>query len=626
MTHAAALNGHFTRCRVTGDHRQFLEVWSLNRFASLLFLIFLPLATSTCFSSTTNLLALTHVTVVDVTGGTARSNLTVTIAGDRISSITSSAGFTPPTKAIIVDATGKFLIPGLWDMHVHWYYKEYLPLFVANGVTGIRMMLGMPMHHEWRKEIESGTLVGPRLLIASQILDGPKPFWPGTISVSNAMEARKAVDEAVQTGADFVKVYSFLPREAYFAIADEARKQKIPFAGHVTIAVSAEEASRAGQASIEHLTGILPACSSREAELLKSAQEALANILASSNRPVTDLIHHPEQTRLVLETYSPDKAAKLFSELKRNHTWQCPTLVVLRNVRYLDDATITNDWRLKYLSQELKTSWNPASDFRFKDRTAEETAVGKEAFQKEMEIVGAMQRADVPLLAGTDTPNPYCFPGFSLHDELALLVQAGLTPLQAIQSATINAARFMDREKDLGTVEVGKLADLVLLDADPFTDISNTRKINGVVCGGRWLSRSALDDMLARMESLANRPSTIEMLLATIEKQDVTAAIKQYRELKAGASDTYDLNEESLNTVGYRLIAQKRFTDAIRILQLNVEAYPKSSNVYDSLGEAYMIAGDTKLAIANYEKSLQLDPRNKNAVEKIKQLKGAHDK
>ena len=354
--------------------------------------------------------------------------------------------------------------------------REYLPLFLANGVTGIRLMLGAPMHYDWRREIELGKLAGPRMFIASPIVDGPKPVWPGSISAASAAEGRQAVSKVKQDGADFVKVYSLLSREAYFAIADEAKKQGISFAGHVPITVSVEEAAAAGQRCIEQLTGVLSACSSQEDRLLRSAQASFAEALAT-NDPMSALTQVRRDSRLALQTYSPGKADALFALLKSNHTWQCPTLVVLRNIRYQDEASITNDARLKYLPPAIKASWDPSLDSQFKGRTPEDVALGKQVYQKERELVGAMQHAGLDILAGTDTLNPYCFPGFSLHDELALLVQAGLTPMQALQAATRNAARFMGREHELGTIEPGKLADLVLLEANPLEAITNTRRI-----------------------------------------------------------------------------------------------------------------------------------------------------
>ncbi|MGH7993771.1 MAG: amidohydrolase family protein, partial [Limisphaerales bacterium] len=175
--------------------------------------LFLPfllvlLVAQPAFGPEQNILAFTHATVIDATGVPAQPDVTVVITGDRITGLGRSADFHPPTNAVVVDATGKFLIPGLWDMHVHWYAPDYLPLFVANGVTGIRIMWGMPFHQEWRKKIERGALIGPHMLIASVIVDGPKPFWPGSITAGNAAEGRRAVLKSKQDGADFVKVYS----------------------------------------------------------------------------------------------------------------------------------------------------------------------------------------------------------------------------------------------------------------------------------------------------------------------------------------------------------------------------------------------------------------------------------
>ena len=566
-------------------------------------------------------LAFTHAMVVDATGAAAQPDMTVVITDDRITALGKNAEI--PTNAVVVDATGKFLIPGLWDMHVHWYEKDYLPLFIANGVTGVRMMAGFPLHHEWRKQIEQGLLTGPRLLIGSPLVDGPRPFWPGSITAGNEAEGRRAVLQVKQGRADFVKVYSALPREAYFAIADEAKKQGIPFSGHVPLSVSAEEASAAGQGTVEHLTGILPACSTREAELLKSAQEALAEV-STTNRQAA-LRAMVLENRLALETYSPTKADSLFALLKKNHTWQCPTLIVLSNITFIDEPSMPGDPRLKYMPRAVKSGWDPPNDDLFKGRTPESIALRKKLFLKEVELVGAMQRAGVGMLAGTDTLNPYCFPGFSLHDELALLVRAGLTPMQALQAATLNPARFMGREHELGTVENGKLADLVLLDANPLSDISNTRKIAAVVFGGRLFSTPLLAAMLARAEALASASKIPigEVLGKTIREKDVAAAVRQYHELMSARLKDYDFSEEQLNNLGYALITAQKNKDAIKILKLNAETYPHSSNVYDSLGEAFLDDGDKEHAIENYTRSLELDPGNKTAIETIKRLK--HD-
>src|SRR5215471_18395992 len=517
--------------------------WSMSggmmrRSLTLLFLLssLFCLASHQAPSAKPGALTLTHVTVIDTTGGPAKSDMTVVIAGNRIIEV--------PKSAEVVNANGKFLIPGLWDMHVHWYEKDYLPLFIANGVTGTRQMYGVPVFQQWRKEIETGQLLGPHILIPSPIVDGPKPVWPGSIAVANASEARQAVIQVKRSGADFVKVYSLLPRDAYFAIADESKKQAIPFEGHVPDSVTLEEASNAGQLTVEHLTGVLAACSTREAELLKSAQESGAAIDAGQlpNARFSGPEYRARQ-KLALETYSPQKAEAVFAELKKNHTWQCPTLTVLRSTAYSDNPSFANDPRLKYLPRDIVSSWNPKADPFLKKKTAEDWAVSKKVFSKDLELVGAMEQAGVEILAGTDTLNPYCLPGFSLHDELGLLVQSGLTSMQALQAATLNPARFMGRENDLGTVATGKIADLVLLDANPLEDIANTKKISAVVFGGKFFSRAALDEMLTKIEALASRLSIGDVLLKTIEEQNVDAAIKQYHELKTAQPTTYDFGE-----------------------------------------------------------------------------------
>lgn len=562
-------------------------------------------------------LVVTHVTVIDATGGAAKADVTVIITGDRISQIGKSGTIQVPPNAQVVEARGKFLIPGLWDMHIHWYEKDYLPLFIANGVTGVRIMAGVPLHHEWRKEIEDGSLLGPWMVIASNIVDGPRPFWPGSISVTDETQARQAVDKIKRENAgDFVKVYSFLPRDAYFAIADESKKQGVPFEGHVPLSVTAEEASRAGQKSIEHLTGILSACSTRSEDLNRAARADLAEEMVS-DKPTFWGPHVRQLRQAMIDSYSPEKAAALFAVLRSNGTWQCPTLTLLRALGYGNDPSFVNDGRLKYMPRAVRANWDPAHVY---GETPDDFAIARRELRRDFAVVGLMQRSGVEILAGTDTLNPFCFPGFSLHDELGLVVQAGLSPMEALQAATLNPARFLGREKDLGTVETGKFADLVLLDANPLDDIGNTKKIEAVFYRGQYFPRASLDQMLAQAEALASRKSVAEAMMQTIQEKDAAAAVKQYRDLRATQPNAYDFGENELVGLGYQLIAMKRFKDAIEIFKLSVEVYPESYNTYDSLAEAYMDNGDTGLAIQNYRKSLQLNPGNMNAIEKLKKL------
>ncbi len=581
-------------------------------------------------------LGLTHVTVIDTNGAPAQPDVTIVIRGDRIVGMGKSGKIRVPAGSQVVNAAGKFLIPGLWDMSVFWYDpNDYLPIFIANGVTGVREVLGYAEHHELRKEVEAGQLLGPRMVVATRWVDGPMPNAPSSeaaahIFVANEAEARQAVIAAQEYGADFIEVGGAenLPRDAFFAMADEAKKRGIPFEGHVPVSVTVEEASNAGLRSIDTQptvldTGIMAAFSSREADLLKSWQEALAKVLASDQPNAFDALWEGPgfraPTQLALETYDQQKAEALFALLRANHTWLCPTLTAERNSAFFEDPSIASNPLFKYLSPGGRSWFNEELS---KTRSPEDSALWKRFYQKYLEIVGAMRRAGVEFLAGTTTREPlFTVPGFSLHDELALLVQAGLTPMEALQAATLNPARFLGRERDFGTVAPGKIADLVLLDANPLEDISNTRKIAAVVYGGKLFPRASLDAIPAKIEALASRKSIGDVLEATIKEKGVEAAIRQYRELKSTQPDSYDFgNKYALSSLGHRLLLAKKFKDAIQIFELNAEAFPRWWWAYDDLGEAYMDAGEKELAIKNYKKSLQLDPANQHAAIKLKQL------
>jgi imidazolonepropionase-like amidohydrolase len=452
-------------------------------------------------------LILTHVTVIDVTGSPAKPDMSVMIRNHRIAAIGRTSSVVPPKDSEIVDATGKFLIPGLWDMHVHTGRKDiFFPLYIANGVTGVRDMGGDIEDPSgelsslsgryiqlslWRAAIEEGSLLGPRLVIAGFLIDGFK--WPGNIAATNAEEGRQAVDVLKKTGVDFVKVKSFLSKDTFLAIAAEARRQHMVLAGHVPDAVRVAEASNAGQKSIEHLTGIAVGCSAIERQLIDEKAQAFA---------ARDRARYASIEPRAAAMFDPTIATALFSRFVTNGTWQVPTLVELRRNALGDDSTNPGQ-----NSPEDEPLWaylpEPLRDWWSKNRSAAAPSGGQELFASELSLTEKMHKSGVLFLAGTDTPNPSILPGFALHDELKLLVSAGFSPMEALQTATLNPARYLGKEKDLGTIETGKLADLVLLDANPLDDISNTRKIRAVIVDGRYLNREALDAMLASAQATA---------------------------------------------------------------------------------------------------------------------------
>ncbi|MEX3106114.1 MULTISPECIES: amidohydrolase family protein [unclassified Streptomyces] len=459
--------------------------------------------------------ALTRATVIDATGAPARRDMTVVVSGARITAVGRTGTVAVPPGARVVDLAGKYVIPGLIESHVHSVGPTAVvpPLYALAGVTTVREMRGEVVHHEWRDEIESGRILGPRWVIGSAIVDGRPSLHTydtgSLIEVANPGEGREAVRRAKRENADFVKVYSRLDRESYLAIADEARRLRIPFAGHCPDTVTLPEAVRAGQLTIEHMDSPMLATAANEKEI----REGLAAITVDATQ---DSFHryrdwyaavHPLEYKAVLG-YDRPKARALFAELAGGRGAVVPTLVIHRVLEEPEGNHETDEWR--YLSASMTDWWREVADVVTGGRTPEKARRIREIFDHKKRLVGEMRRSGVRILAGTDTGNPFVVPGFGLHDELALLVDAGLTPMQALRAATEQPARVFGLRHDLGTVERGKLADLVILDADPLADIRNTRRIHALVVDGRLITQPERAGLLKEIEEAAGSepPST----------------------------------------------------------------------------------------------------------------------
>lgn len=447
-------------------------------------------------------LVLNHVNVVDVrataVARAVKRDCAVVISNGKIQSIKSAARFHAPPQSRVIDATGRFLIPGLYDMHVHTLIERRFtfcfPLFIANGVTSVRDMGGSASAAEileLRNELAAGRLVGPRLASAAvKIVDGPAAPRDAFVNVATADEARSVVQLAKAERWDFIKTYNLLSRDAYVALADEAQRRKLETAGHVPFSMTALEVSNLHQRTIEHAADLLVSASSRETALREQlAREG--NTAANSNwaRAKVEID--------AAASYEPEKTLALSAAFVRNGTWQCPTLVLKKMSAVASHASLTEDARLQYVPRSLQERWSntftklvePIGTVSERELRARVT----------LQIVGAMHRAGVRIIAGTDTPpQPYLFPGFSLHEELAALVEAGLTPLQALQAATSNAAEFLHESGVRGSIAPGKTADAVLLTANPLENIKNSSRIAAVLVGGRYMDRAALDALLAQ--------------------------------------------------------------------------------------------------------------------------------
>jgi Amidohydrolase family len=413
-------------------------------------------------------LAIRDVAVIDVAQGGVIPNRTVLIAGNRIVAI----GTRIPARARVVPASGKFLMPGLWDMHSHAisFGRTSLALYLAHGVTALRDM-GAERFAEaqgWRDSIAAGKLVGPRMRIASPIVE--RQSWLAAVKRMTEQagtpwrlyerygppspeDAVRWVDSVAALGADHIKVRNWPSVEIGAAIMRRARERGIPVVGHGN-----EPFPRSGVQTLEH--GIWPPLIVSDA-----ARDSLWRLLAANGVAMV-----PTIDTWPIRWDPPDT---LIARLESGR---------LVGLEYVTKAT-RDQWRDQLLGMKQET---PPLDW-----------MG--IYRGEMRNVAEMQRAGITLLAGSDIGAPLLIPGFSLHDELQLLVErAGLTPLQALQAATISPARVMHLTDSIGTVEAGKLADLVLLDANPLETISNTRRISAVVANGRYFTRAELDRMLAQ--------------------------------------------------------------------------------------------------------------------------------
>ena len=423
--------------------------------------------TTVTLSAQPQVLALTAVNVVDVVAGRIVPDTTVVVTGDTITSVTQHG--IPPGGARVVDGRDKFLMPGLWDMHAHIEGNEraWLPLYVANGVTGIRDMgADLDFILEIRAATASGRTLGPRIIAAGPILDDAPGDWPFRMRVRNADEARATVQLLKSRGVDLIKVHNYTPREAFFAIVEEARRQNLRVAGHVPLKVTIQEGVDAGMVSIEHL--------SEDGRVWKACSGGAQ--------------------------YRPDACRPFFEMLARRAVWQTPTLIALAELPVIGTpaSAISSD-QLAYANKAFLEMH--AGNQRLFVKQPEVLGIFKNLAEVGKVVTRDMAAAGVGILAGCDA----MIAGFCVHDELALMVSAGMTPLAALQAATVNPARSLAREMTLGSVAAGRSADLVLLDANPLEDIANVRRIRAVVAAGRFLDRSALDQLLTQAKAAARQ-------------------------------------------------------------------------------------------------------------------------
>lgn len=429
-------------------------------------------------------IAIQDVSVVDVINGQIIPSQTVVLERSRILAVEPTDNVAIGEDVVVVPGSGKYLIPGLWDMHVHavdeGFDELFLPLFVATGVTGIRDMWGtLEVEERVRIGLAGGERLAPRMVVAGNLIEGEEAFWPEANVAASPEAGRALVDSLLEAGSDFIKVYHTLKPEVFFAIAEHAIQLEVPFVGHVPIGVAVSQAAEAGIRSVEHATSIFVDC------------------IDEPEGPMLERIQAKVDVRL---------CGDLAESLEAHGTWYVPTLVTERGYTHLNKPEFQNDPRLRFVPDLVRDWWRPENDLFGSEYTEEDWLTVERGFSNFLEVTAIMAEHGVGILAGSDTPNAFAFPGFGLHDELELLVEAGLSPLEALRAATIDAARFLQSTDTMGSVEPGKVADLVLLEGNPLEAISNTQTISAVVLDGLLLDRNELDQMLVRAEEKAREP------------------------------------------------------------------------------------------------------------------------
>lgn len=457
---------------LTGYNRPRAAIWDHVIVFLRLFLIS-GLAVAHCAGAVT---VIRDITLIDGTGAPARPHTTLIVRGERITAAGAAAKVAVPEGARVVEGRGRFAIPGLWDMHVHlWYSRNQLPVYVANGITGVRDMgSDHAQTKAWRRAAETGKAIGPHVVTSGPPVAG-KPSDDKKLPVMVAItaeDARRVFDKLDDMEVDFIKILGDVPHDAFIALAERARKWRMPFAGHLPSTVTAGEAIEARMGSMEHLFGWFVACSSEEAGI------------RSGKTPASR----------VVETFDEDKARELFKRSALFETRQVPTLTLWERTTFTETASRVRDPRLQYVPREIRETW-PKPEEELKN-AASAAAPARAQFELALRMVKLMQQCGVEIMAGTDTGDPYTIPGVTLQRELELLVKAGLTPMQALRSATAIPAKYLYWNESLGTLKKGMVADFVLLDANPLADIRNVSRISGVSIRGRYLAKPQLSAIL----------------------------------------------------------------------------------------------------------------------------------
>lgn len=438
-----------------------------------------------------------HATIINIADEKTVPHQAIAIKNDVIVAVGLDEVITKAWKAEnTIDVENRYIIPGLWDMHVHFgggpdlieENKALLPLYVANGITTIRDCSGdLPNQVlQWREEINRGKLFGPRLLTSGAKIEGIAPVWKGTIEVGSKADVHKALDRLQQDGVDFVKITeNTLKPELFLYALSEAKKRGLQTSGHIPMSLTVQQAIEAGLSSIEHIGYAFKAGSNQEQSIVKDfANEKLTRQQAAQR---------------LRETFDRTTALKAYRTFAQHNVYVTPTLNGSQIITYLDQNNHNDDEYLKYIGPKLRETYNWRIE-RANKATSEQVKQRHQRFERNANLLSLLQQAGVTVMAGTDAGflNSFNYPGVGLHDELNLFVKYGLSPVEALRSATQAGPAWFGQQNKYGSISQGKVADIVILNKNPLESIAATRSIETVVMKGQVYDREALDKMMAK--------------------------------------------------------------------------------------------------------------------------------
>lgn len=452
-----------------------------------------------------NGLCIENIAIIDVDKG-IKEHQTIIVKDGKIFQITPTKELQLSEKNTVIDGSGKFMIPGLWDTHVHFSYIEelapsMLDLFLAYGITSVRDTGGdIDFVNKWKKESLANPTDAPRVMVAGPLLDGMPNVYDGSdpghpplsVGLQTIEEVKNEINELEGQGVDFLKAYEMLTPEQFSVITKLGKEKGLKVTGHVPLSMDVISASNAGLNSMEHLRNLELSCASNAEELLKQRKKIFSSRRKDKGAILRSRIH-AEQRKIALKNYDENKAKEVLKVLAKNQTWQIPTLALStgRTRRYFDRA----DWQenFKYLPESIEQTWKKNISAFSKIEVSE---FNIEYSNWLINMTGNIHNSGIEIMAGTDTPIFFLTPGLSLHEELVMLVEAGLSPIEALKTATINPAKYFNLENELGVIKEGNWADLVILDANPLENINNTKLINAVIKQGKYFNRNKLDKIL----------------------------------------------------------------------------------------------------------------------------------